>query len=87
MKRALVGLLGWALVEIFFTEVSAQGGAGSKEASRSSSASLHLIQEPGVGTPSENEIFTAVKTDGYLQAAREKAMEDVRFEARNKGLN
>lgn len=87
MKRAFAGLLGWALLGFLFAEVLVHGGDGSKEASGSSSASLHLIQEAGVGTPGENEIFTAVKTDGYLQAAREKAMDDVRFEARNKGLN
>lgn len=87
MKYALAGLLGWALSGICFAKDLVQGGDGSKKTTQSSSASLHLIQEPGVGAPGENEIFTAVKTDGYLQAARQKAMDDVRFEARNKGLN
>lgn len=87
MRRMILGLLMWALAGFPPEEVSGQGGAGAKESSRSFPASLHLIHEPGVGTPGEQEIFTAVRTDGFLSAAKKKAMDDVRFEARNKGLN
>jgi len=82
----MLGLWIWALAGFLAEEVSGQGGEGSKESSSSFAASLHLIQEPGVGTPGEEEVFTAVRTDGFPSVAREKALDDVRFEARNKGL-
>lgn len=87
MRRVVLGLLMWALLEFIFPEGLGQGDEGSKQSSKGFPASLHLIKEPGIEAPCEKEIYTAVKTDGYLQAAREKAMDDVRFEARNKGLD
>ena len=82
------GLLVW-LVSFQFLTLSAwagQTGAKSEVGASSFKASTHQIKEPGVGMPSASEIFVTVKTDGHLSGARDKAMEEVRFQARHKGL-
>lgn len=86
MKHALFGLLVWGLFGNFPEKAAGQAGTGPKEPSQKFQASVHQIHEPGVGTPWEDEVFQAVQVGGFLQAAKEEAMDDVRFQARSKGL-
>ena len=87
MIQLWVVLLLLGLLQGFHAEVLGQGGPSSSGVAGSYRATVHQIKEPGVGIPNETEIFMAVKTDGFLHAAKEKAMEDVRFQARQKGLS
>jgi hypothetical protein len=73
MIQKPIGLL-WLCFQTFFT-FWAYG-----------QATTSLIKEPGIGTPDGKEVFVAVGTDGYLANAKEKAMEQVRFQARHKGM-
>jgi len=87
MRQPLAGFFLLGLLEVLTAELLGQASAGSAGPSQAYRATVHQIKEPGVGIPEETEIFVAVKTDGYLHAAKEKAMDDVRFQARHKGLN
>ena len=86
MKR-WAGLLLVGLLHGCLAEVLGQGGSSPSRGGGNYRATVHQIKEPGLGIPEETDIFSAVKTDGVLHAAKERAMEDVRFQARHKGLN
>lgn len=83
------GLLVWLVSFQLLTPSGWAGQAGAKSEVGASSfkASTHQIKEPNVGVPSASEIFVTVKTDGHLSGARDKAMEEVRFQARHKSLS
>ena len=82
-----IGLLLVGILHGCLAEGLGQGGSSPSRGGGNYRATVHQIKEPGVGIPEETDIFAAVKTDGVLQAAKERAMEDVRFQARHKGLN
>lgn len=87
MSKQLACLFCMGILEAFSAELLGEGGSSSHDSAEVFQATVSQIREPGVGTPNEAEIFVAIKSDGTLEAAKEKAMEDVRFQARNKGLS